>query len=204
MQARGWLVSWLFVVGCGDKQADAPASAPSAPPVAAPAAGGPSAATPPAPGAPAVAAAPATATPDLGTCVLRGTGAATFEQTTEGGAAAVNTWRWRAAVEHPNLGPFMLSCKGAQAAWQIVAKNDKIEFGPKRYAYGPGNRSGLMMTTTIGGQIMGFPEGVIDITAFDHAHIAGTITLTGKLGTNPVTLAGTFDYKCPASLPCGK
>jgi hypothetical protein len=200
MQRRSLVMSCLLVAGCGSSKeapptagsgsaAPAPAPAPTTPPAVAP--------TP-----------PAETASESGTCVIKGGGAFTFEQTTAGSRSKISTWHWVSEAERDNVPAFVLNCTGKDASFSLTAGKqglDAIPFGPKKYTFTNGRGGdGLTLLTMVRGEIFGSGTGTVDIAAFDAKHIAGTIDLTGKVNGQAVTLTGTFDYRCPGFSACAK
>jgi hypothetical protein len=145
---------------------------------------------------------------DTGSCVIKGTGAATFEQTTPGGRAAVNVWHWVEESERRNVAAFILNCAGKDSRITFTARKQAEDalpaFGPKQYVFAKtGNE--LSVIGMVQNEIFRFIEGTLDITAFDATRIAGTFSLTGKVeGGKEQTVTGTFDYPCPGYSRCAK
>lgn len=146
---------------------------------------------------------------DLGKCTLEATGAVTAQQETPGGRTATNVSYWLAEDERKNMmgiDGFVVTCQGEKIRLQIVpggGKPDVMPFAPKKYEIKKG-KGDATVSVGFGKAAMTDPNGVIDITAFDARHIAGTIDLTGKLspGGGNVTLTGSFDLICPGFKGC--
>jgi hypothetical protein len=82
-------------------------------------------------------------------------------------------------------------------------KVDGMPFKPKRYEFKKGKGDANLMIG-FGKASLVTPDGVVDITAFDGAHVAGTVDLSGKLtpGGGVVKLTGSFDLACPGFKGC--
>ncbi|MDQ3367119.1 MAG: hypothetical protein M3680_16980 [Myxococcota bacterium] len=146
---------------------------------------------------------------DLGTCTLTASGAVTAEQTTPGGRAATNVSYWFDEAERKNMmgvDGFVVNCQGPSIQFSLVPGGGKVDgmpFSPKKYEFKKGKADANVMVS-FGKAALTQPDGVINITAFDGAHIAGTIDLTGKLlpGGGQVKLTGSFDLACPGFKGC--
>jgi hypothetical protein len=146
---------------------------------------------------------------DLGKCTLTATGAVTAEQETPGGRAATNVSYWLTEEERKNMmgvDGFVITCQGEKIRFQIVpggGKPDAMPFAPKKYEIKKG-KGDATISVGFGKAAMADANGVVDITAFDARHIAGTVDLTGKLtpGNGTVTLKGSFDLVCPGFKGC--
>jgi hypothetical protein len=146
---------------------------------------------------------------DLGKCNLTASGAVTAEQETPGGRTATNVSYWLTEDERKNMmgvDGFVVTCQGEKIRFQIVpggGKPDAMPFAPKQYEIKKG-KGDATISVGFGKAAMVDANGVVDITAFDARHIAGTIDLTGKLqpGGGAVTLKGTFDLVCPGFKGC--
>ncbi|HEY3807573.1 MAG TPA: hypothetical protein VGL61_33455 [Kofleriaceae bacterium] len=161
----------------------------------------PAPATPSAPTT--VAPTPATPSADSGSCTVTASGAYTGTATGAGDLGSVGSKYWSpgAAPNGMHAPALLLNCHAsADLHLTIASKRDEaVPFGPKTYKVVDGDPDiGLMARA--GSGILKL-VGTIDITAFDHHHVAGTFDVTGPLikGGGAVTLKGTFDYPCHAS-----
>ena len=189
------LVAVVVLAGCGPEKEDYTKQAP-----------------PPEPERPKELPAPpkkAEAPTDLGKCKLTASGAVTAEQETPGGRTATNVSYWLSEEERKNvmgIDGFVVTCQGEKIRLQIVpggGKPDAMPFAPKKYEIKKG-KGDATVSVGFGKAAMVDPNGTIDITAFDARHIAGTISLTGKLqpGGGTVKLEGEFDLVCPGLKGC--
>jgi hypothetical protein len=149
--------------------------------------------------APAQAATP-TPTADLGSCTLTASGGYTGTATGPGDRGSVGSKLWY-GTQAPDLPAMLVNCHAsADLHLTIASKRDNnIVFGPKTY-HVVANDPDIALTARAGSSILQL-VGTIDITAFDHHHIAATIDVTGPLlkGGASVNLKGSFDYPCHAS-----
>jgi hypothetical protein len=127
----------------------------------------------------------------------------TKEQTTHGGRGATNVTYWMKEEERKRMmgtDGFAVSCHGSDIRFSLIpsGKKDGMPFKPKRYAIAKGTGDAAVMVI-FGKQTLDGVSGVVDVTAFDARHIAGTIELKGKLvpGGGEVKLTGDFDLVCP-------
>ncbi|MFT3698465.1 MAG: hypothetical protein QM831_35300 [Kofleriaceae bacterium] len=150
-------------------------------------------------------------TPDeLGTCHLTATGSVSADQTTKGGKDATNISYWYTEAEQKTMmgvDGFVINCKGPDIKFSLVpggGKKDGMPFKPKKYDFAQGKGDGVLMISFGPKQTMDKPTGSIDVTSFDSHHIAGTVDLSGTVGSGQVKLAGTFDLICPDLSACEK
>jgi hypothetical protein len=78
-----------------------------------------------------------------------------------------------------------------------------MPFAPKKYEIKK-NKGDAVVNVMFGKDTLIDADGVIDVTAFDARHIAGTIELAGKVmpGKKPVKISGSFDLICPGYKGC--
>ncbi|HEY3801537.1 MAG TPA: hypothetical protein VGL61_02985 [Kofleriaceae bacterium] len=144
---------------------------------------------------------------ELGNCHLTASGAVTADQTTPGGRAATNISYWYSPDEQKTMmgvDGFVVNCNGTDIRFSMVpggGKQDGMPFKAKTYTFDSGKGDATLMIG-FGKQQMTNPSGTINITAFDSHHIAGTIDLSGKLGTADEKLSGQFDLVCPGLSAC--
>jgi hypothetical protein len=132
---------------------------------------------------------------DQGSCTVTATGALDVEETSGGGPAAVSSKYWLAETEKTGTpAGLVVNCGTKQLRVSIVTKPDTtVPFGPKTY----GDRELVLLARAGTGKPLTEVTGTVEVTAFDRAHVAGTIALTGKqVKGGAVTLAGHFDLKC--------
>jgi hypothetical protein len=154
---------------------------------------------------------------EMGKCELKATGGAKFEQTSFGGRPATNVTYWMTPEEKnkvAGLDGFVVNCNGSDIKFSItpIGKPENQPFAPKNYTFKDGHSDGAAVNVlfpSLGQTVtMGAPAGTVNITAFDKSHIAGTINLSGKMvgkgAKGPVTLTGSFDFKCPGFGGCAE
>jgi len=136
-------------------------------------------------------------------CTLKGSGQMKFEQVSKGGRNAVNVSYWYKDKDRDKmmgLAGFAVHCHGSDFKFSIVpgaaTNKDSAPFAPKKYTFAKGKSE--ISVSAFAGPVPWEPTtGTIDITAFDARHIAGTISLKGKLDKKkPLDLEGSFDFKC--------
>jgi hypothetical protein len=146
---------------------------------------------------------------ELGSCHLTASGAVAADQTSPGGRAATNISYWYTADEQKammGVDGYVVNCNGSDIRFSIVpggGKQDGMPFKPKTFTFDKGKGDAVLMIG-FGKQTLANPTGTVDITAFDSHHIAGSIDLSGKLGTGDEKLVGTFDLVCPGLSACDK
>ncbi len=148
---------------------------------------------------------------ELGTCQLKATGAVTAEQTSPGGPSATNVSYWRSEDERKAMmggDGFAVNCTGPDIQFSMVpgaTGKEGMPYKPKKYEIKKAAKSNdATILLRFGKTAVPVVTGVVDITAFDGKHIAGTIDLAGKTvpGNAEVKLTGTFDLGCPGFSLC--
>lgn len=156
-------------------------------------------------------------------CQVEVTGDKTASWTTPGGVMAVNTDYWLTPEQKEMFGDgfyFILNCDGDGGGLSFIAGNDAnadtIPFGPATYTLNPATGSlgtnpddpiTLLFVLEDSETNWGVAEpGVLEITAFDDDHIAGTFDFTatdvlydlaGVESEGTVRVTGSFDYRNP-------
>ncbi|HEY1547841.1 MAG TPA: hypothetical protein VGG28_08475, partial [Kofleriaceae bacterium] len=117
------------------------------------------------------------------------------------GSVGSKYWTAGAAPAGITLPALLINCRANADLHLTIASNrdDAVPFAPKTYKVVEGDRD-IALIARAGSGILKL-VGTIDITAFDHHHVAGTFDVTGPLlkGGAAVTLTGSFDYPCHAS-----
>jgi hypothetical protein len=144
-----------------------------------------------------------TASTDTGSCTLTASGGYTGTATGPGDRGSIGTkfWSGAQAPDGVHLPAVIVNCHASPDLHLTIAskRDDNVLFGPKTYQV-VADDPDFGLTARAGSGILKL-VGTIDITAFDHHHIAGTVDVTGPLikGGAAVTLKGSFDYPCHAS-----
>jgi hypothetical protein len=153
----------------------------------------------------------------LGSCHVDVTGARTVSWDSPGGVAAVGVQYWLSeqalATVPADTFFFIVNCNSEAGlvtfAAGDAATTDTLPLAPARYEL-PSRASAMTDTVLIAGVTVNEDDqalwsldegGVLDITAFDESHIAGTFTFsaTDVFGQEDdgVTVTGSFDYANP-------
>lgn len=156
-------------------------------------------------------------------CRVEVTGDKTASWTTPGGISALNTDYWLPPEQKELFGEgfyFIINCDGDGGSVSFFASNDatadSIPFGPATYTLNPANGAlgassegpiSVMFVLADSETNWGVAEpGVLEITAFDDDHIAGTFDFTatdvlydlaGVESEGTVRVTGSFDYRNP-------
>ncbi|MBL0217449.1 MAG: hypothetical protein IPQ07_26695 [Myxococcales bacterium] len=152
----------------------------------------------------------AAAPADLGKCTLTVSGGITAEQTAVGGKASTNVAYWYKPEERRNMmgvDGYVVSCSGEKFRFQLLpggGKLDGMPFTPKTFKFAKGKSDGASVMIAFGQATLSDATGVVDVTALDLRHIAGTVDLSGKVvpGNKQITIKGSFDYICPGLSAC--
>lgn len=147
---------------------------------------------------------------DLGSCTLDVSGAITGQVVQKGGRDATNVSYWYTAEERKNMmgvDGYVVNCKGDAFRFSLLPGGgtpDGMPFGPKKFTFKKGRSDGANVMVAFGQATLADPEGVVEITALDKRHIAGTVDLRGKVvpGNKQVKLTGSFDLICPGLSAC--
>ena len=141
---------------------------------------------------------------DFGTCTLKATGGFTADETIPGDKKSAASKYWQAEDERSAnpLNPLTVVCAGKDIRLAIAAApNAEIPFGLKTYDIKKNGE--LVLSGRAGDQLSDF-NGSVVIDAFDKAHVAGTISVSAKIGLSKkkVQIEGNFDFKCPGMAGC--
>jgi hypothetical protein len=141
---------------------------------------------------------------DFGTCTLEATGGFTAEETIPGDKKSAATKYWQAEDERTAapLNPLTIVCAGKDIRLSIAAApNADVPYGLKKYDIKKNGE--LVLSGRAGDQLSDF-NGTVEINAFDKAHVAGTVSVSAKIGLTKkkVQIDGNFDFKCPGMAGC--
>jgi hypothetical protein len=106
-----------------------------------------------------------------------------------------------AMKKDPKITTFILNCMTPDVTLSFLpqGKYADVPFGPKKYAVhkGLGKTAGVALLGRVKGKMIRLTEdGVLDVTAFDKKHVAGTFELHAKQDAGDITIKGKFDYPC--------
>jgi hypothetical protein len=115
---------------------------------------------------------------------------------------AARSSRW--ADDDPAQPALAGNCMGKTIRVSFVAApNVTVPFGAKTYTLKRG-RGDLVVLARARDKQLADVSGTIDVTAFDSAHVAGTVDLAGTAGGARVTITGRFDFPCRGWRGCAR
>lgn len=132
---------------------------------------------------------------DHGTCTLHATGAFTADETIPGSSSSAASKYWLSDDQRGTpMSAITVNCSGKDLRVSFVSNpNGSTPFGVKTYTV---QRNGDLVLLGRAGKSLADFAGTVDITAFDGAHIAGTLDLTAKqVGGGAVAIKGDFDFR---------